>query len=161
MTSDKRHVVAAAIVDDLNNPTRVLAARRTSPFALAGLWEFPGGKIESGESVLGALDRELREELGIRSQFGGEIVNPAPQEWNEDIQGFRPPPWPISAQLDLVLFTAEIVDGEPNPREAHDEIRWVSPANWHELPWLEPDRPMLVALEKWMLGEPSGWKQPR
>jgi 8-oxo-dGTP diphosphatase len=161
MTHDKQHVVAAAIVDDLTCPTRVLAARRTSPKKLAGLWEFPGGKIERGESVLEALGREIREELGVWVQFGGEIVNPEPQEWCEETQNFLPPPWPISEELDLVLFTTQIISGTPQPQGAHDEIRWVSPADWHDIPWLEPDIPMLAELEKFMRGGPSGWKQPR
>jgi 8-oxo-dGTP diphosphatase len=159
MTPDKQHVVAAAIVDDLNRPTRVLAARRTSPEELAGLWEFPGGKIEPGESVLGALGREILEELGVWLQYGREIVNPEPQEWSEETQSFLPPPWPISEVLDLILFTTQIIGGELQTKGAHDEIRWVSPADWHDIPWLEPDFPMLAELEKWMLGGSSGWKE--
>ena len=56
---------APAIVDDLDHPTRLLAARRTEPPALAGGWEFPGGKVDPGESPLAALHREIREELGV------------------------------------------------------------------------------------------------
>lgn len=68
-------VVAAAVI--LNG--RVLAAQRSSPPALAGLWEFPGGKVEPGETETEALIRECREEIGVAVTpefFLGEMPNP-------------------------------------------------------------------------------------
>ena len=63
LADDVIHVVAGVLSDARG---RILIARRTAGRDLAGAWEFPGGKVESGESALQALDRELGEELGIR-----------------------------------------------------------------------------------------------
>ncbi len=145
-----RHVVAAAIVDDLTFPRRVLAARRTSPEALAGQWEFPGGKVEPGESLRDALGREIREELGVSLALGTEIGNPAGPEAITGSRSDSIRAWPISSRLDLRLFTAELREGEPTTAGVHDELRWVSPDDWHEIPWLGPDLPMLVELAEWM-----------
>lgn len=65
------HVVAGVIRDVRG---RILLARRTEGRDLAGLWEFPGGKVEPGESPEAALSRELREELGIEAVAGKPII---------------------------------------------------------------------------------------
>ena len=71
------HVVAAVITDARG---RILLARRTDGRDLAGLWEFPGGKCEPGESPEQALVRELQEELGINVQVGAALIN-VPQRY--------------------------------------------------------------------------------
>src|SRR3546814_13948686 len=77
MTESRRvEVMAAAITDPRG---RVLLARRTEGRDLAGLWEFPGGKREPGETPEHALVRELREELGIEVKIGAPLIAVAQQ----------------------------------------------------------------------------------
>ncbi|SHE30079.1 mutator mutT protein [Thermomonas hydrothermalis] len=64
--------VVAAVIRDARG--RILLTRRTQGRDLAGLWEFPGGKIEPGESPESALVRELQEELGIRAEVGAQVA---------------------------------------------------------------------------------------
>lgn len=120
-------VVAAAVVDDLDAPRELLAARRKVPATLAGRWEFPGGKVERGETPEQGLHRELREELGVRVTLGAEVPGP-------DRGG-----WRISARYMLRLWLAEIVDGVPMPMVEHDELRWLPAGQWDTLPWLDAD----------------------
>lgn len=124
-------VVGAVIVDRLDAPSRVLAARRTRPPALAGQWELPGGKVEPGEQPLDALHRELFEELAVRVRCGDEL---APAVGTT---------WPLTAGLELRAWWCEMAEGEPRLSEAHDELRWLTAENLLDLPWLAPDRPLL------------------
>ena len=71
------HVVAGVLRDALG---RVLLARRTEGRDLAGLWEFPGGKVEPGEAPEAALVRELREELGVEACVGAALMR-VPQQY--------------------------------------------------------------------------------
>ena len=128
-----RLVVAAAIVDDLLTPRRLLAARRSAPKSLAGRWEFPGGKVETGEDHHEALHRELAEELGITVTLGREIPGPAGGGW------------PVTGRHVMRVWLAVIATGEPAPLADHDEIRWLEPESWHEVPWLEADVPIVAA----------------
>lgn len=130
-------VVGGAIVDSLERPTRLLAARRTAPPAFAGMWEFPGGKVEPGESHEAALHRELAEELGVRVQLGHEVAAP------------RADGWPLNAKAVMRVWFAEIVDGDPAPLEDHDELRWVPLDNVEHLTglaWIPADFPIVEAV---------------
>lgn len=130
-------VVGAALVDDLVRPNRLLVARRSAPEELAGLWEFPGGKVESGEGPREALVRELREELGIRARTGREVRGPHHQGW------------PLNERMALRLYLAEVLDGDPRPLQDHSELRWMDwddSAALHSLPWIPADRPILHGL---------------
>jgi 8-oxo-dGTP diphosphatase len=120
-------VVAAAVVDDLRAPTRLLAARRCGPGPLSGGWEFPGGKVEPGEDPVTALHRELAEELQVRVRLGVELPGPDRGAW------------PISETLELRLWFAELVDGAPAPTGSHDELRWLSRDQLDEVAWLPAD----------------------
>ncbi|MDT4939940.1 MAG: 8-oxo-dGTP diphosphatase [Pseudonocardiales bacterium] len=117
-------VVGAAIIRD----GRVLAARRARPAALAGRWEFPGGKVEAGESDAAALVRECQEELGVTVAVGARLGD----AMNEAIR--------------LTLYAATLVAGTPEPLEDHDELRWLSAIELGEVGWLPIDLALLPAV---------------
>jgi 8-oxo-dGTP diphosphatase len=118
-------VVGAAIVRD----GRVLAARRTTPAEAAGRWEFPGGKVEPGETPDEALVREVVEELGC----------------TVDVVRWLPERVAIGTRHVLTVAVARLVSGEPVPSE-HDRVRWLAAAELGDVDWLEPDRPFLPHL---------------
>ncbi|HEY8827305.1 MAG TPA: (deoxy)nucleoside triphosphate pyrophosphohydrolase [Jatrophihabitantaceae bacterium] len=120
-----RVVVGAVIVRD----GRVLAARRSAPPELAGGWEFPGGKVEPGESEPSALMRECREELGVRVTVG-ELLGSAP----------------LSRGFVLHVYLAALVAGEPRPLQDHDELRWLAADELDSVDWLPAERPALAAV---------------
>jgi len=127
-------VVAAALVDDLDDPTVLLAARRAVPARLAGRWEFPGGKVDPGETAEDALHREIREELGVRVALGGELVGPDAGAWG------------LSDGYVMRLWLAELVEGTPAPLVEHDELRWLAVGQWLDVPWLDADVRIVEAL---------------
>ncbi|MEE1621993.1 (deoxy)nucleoside triphosphate pyrophosphohydrolase [Zafaria sp. Z1313] len=130
-----RQIVGAAIVDSLAEPSRLLAARRSSPEHLAGLWEFPGGKVEPGEDCREALLRELREELGIGAVLGAELVGPTPRGW------------PLAGTAAMRVWFTEVSDGVAAPLEDHDELRWVRLGDEAlALDWIPADLPIVRAL---------------
>lgn len=118
-------VVGAAIIRD----GCVLAARRTAPPEAAGRWEFPGGKVEPGESPEAALVREIGEELGCRIE----------------VTGWLPGAALIGDRHELRVAFASLADGEPTPT-VHDQVRWVEEHEIDDLDWLDPDRPFLLGL---------------
>lgn len=127
-------VVAAAIVDSLADPRRLLCAARTYPPELAGGFELPGGKIDEGEEPLEALAREIREELGTSLRIGPEVRDPE-GGW-----------WPIMQGRRMGVWIAEVAEGapEPAPRGSHRELRWVPLEELALLDWIGND--LLIAL---------------
>ena len=130
-------VVGGAVVDSLAHPGRLLVARRTAPPQFAGMWEFPGGKVESGETGEQALHRELLEELGVTIRLGDELVSGSPDGW------------PLNERAAMRVWFAELLDGVPHPLEDHDELRWLNLRDRNEvlgLPWIPADLPIVEAL---------------
>ncbi|WP_369251724.1 (deoxy)nucleoside triphosphate pyrophosphohydrolase [Geodermatophilus amargosae] len=128
---DVVQVVGAAVVRD----DRVLVAQRGSG-PLAGLWEFPGGKVEPGEDHLAALVRECAEELGV-VVAPGEFLGEVPLDGS--VGGGTP------GASTLRVWAARLVDGEPAASE-HRELRWVRAADLDGLDWIAADRPLLPAV---------------
>jgi mutator protein MutT len=125
-------VMGAAIVRE----GRVLAARRTSPEALQGGWELPGGKVEPGEQPEDAVVREVAEELGCRVEVHGHLSGEVT----------------IRDGYTLRVALAGLLEGEPMPREdEHDAVRWLGPEELDAVPWLEPDVPFLAELRDLLL----------
>ncbi len=121
------HVVAGVIRDARG---RILLARRTEGRDLAGLWEFPGGKVEAGESPEAALVRELREELGIEARVGDALIR-VPQQYPDKR---------------LVLDVRHVdVHGIPKGLDGQ-ALAWVPPARLASYPMPPADRPVVAAL---------------
>ncbi|MEU8913605.1 MULTISPECIES: (deoxy)nucleoside triphosphate pyrophosphohydrolase [Streptomyces] len=107
---------------------RLLAARRSAPPALAGRWELPGGKVEDDETPERALERELREELGVEAAALERI----------------PGEWVLRPGYVLQVWTARLVSGVPRPLQDHDELRWLLPGEENQVDWLDQDRPAVA-----------------
>lgn len=124
-------VVAAALVD---RDGRLLVQQRPEGLPMAGLWEFPGGKVESGETPEQALIRELAEELGIDV----EQACLAPACFASDMLGDR--------HLLLLLYVCRKWRGTPVAQHA-SALRWVRPVELHGLAMPPADKPLIGLLE--------------
>jgi 8-oxo-dGTP diphosphatase len=124
-------VVAAALVDA---DGRVLVQQRPHDKSMGGLWEFPGGKVEPGETPEAALIRELHEELGIETQ----TACLAPAAFASEALGEK--------HLILLLYLCRKWRGIPQPLEA-PAIKWVRPVELHSLPMPPADKPLIGLLD--------------
>lgn len=122
--------VVAAVIS--RGDGRILACRRGPGRAAAGLWEFPGGKVERGEDQKDALAREIREELQAGLLVGDLLTRNTTRV--DDIQ------------VDLACYRAVFSGDAPRESSDHDQMRWCSPAELCQLDWALPDVPAVELL---------------
>jgi len=122
--------VAAAII---RRGEHILLTRRRPDAHLPGLWEFPGGKVEPGESLSDALRRELLEELGVHAAIADEYYTTIHH-------------YPTKS-VELHFFNCTIANGEPRAIEA-PELRWVKSSELHALEFPEADRELIERLAR-------------
>lgn len=118
--------VTCALIEE---QSRVLLAQRAAGMALAGKWEFPGGKIDGAESPAECLRREIREELGCEIAVGAALT---PVEHA----------YPDGRTLLLLPFLCRMVAGEPQALE-HAALAWARPEELAGYDLAEADRPVL------------------
>lgn len=123
------YVVGAVIVE--NN--KILCAQRGPDKSLPFLWEFPGGKIETGESKEVALKREIQEEMHCEIDVGEEVDHTI---YTYDF-----------GVVHLTTFLCTITKGTPVLTE-HEEIKWLEPAELPDLDWAPADIPAIEKLSK-------------
>lgn len=98
----------AAIIKDKD---LLLIAKRHSKDSLAGKWEFPGGKLEPGETPEGCLVREIREELRIEVEVGSF--------YDDNVYSFK------DQTIHLLFYWAKVMNGEVTP-VVHDDVKWIT-----------------------------------
>ena len=125
----KRVLVVAGVIE---RDGRVLVSLRRPKGERASLWEFPGGKVESGEGERAALARELREELGVRVSIGEEYAR---------VEHIYP-----DLQVELALYRCALHAGQEPQAIACEEVRWVHRRDLPGLPFCEADVPILTRL---------------
>jgi len=123
----RRVIVAAVIVSG----GRVLACERSAPPEVAGRWEFPGGKVEPGETDAEALVRECAEELGVRVEVGARVGPDVPLAHGRAV---------------LRVFAVTLLDGDEPRALEHTAMRWLAVDELDSVPWLPADTPIVREL---------------
>jgi len=125
-------VVGAAVVT--NGKGEVLIAQRRNEDMLGGLWEFPGGKQEAGETIQQCIVRELKEELGIHIETGEFLVTV-----KHAYSHFT---------MEMHTYLAQIKSGRPRPIECQN-FQWLKVSDLRKVPYSKADLHVITALEKW------------
>ena len=130
-------VVVVSAVALIDKDSRVLLAQRPQGKSMAGLWEFPGGKVEPGETPEACLIRELHEELGIET-------------WSSCLAPltFASHSYP-DFHLLMPLFACRKWDGTPTSRE-NQTLKWVRPNQMRDYPMPPADIPLITILRDWL-----------
>lgn len=129
LSGHKRQVAAGIIEKD----SKILIAMRKKNDTLGGKWEFPGGKIEPGETPEECLKRELKEEFDIETEVGRFFLSTK----------FRYYLIPI----ELLVYKVRYLSGNFKVNE-HDEIKWVTPGELDNYEFVGPDRPIVKAVKE-------------
>jgi 8-oxo-dGTP diphosphatase len=124
------HVVGAILLEG----DRVLVARRAPHKSAAGLWEFPGGKVEPGESPSSALVREIEEELALKIEALKTF------DVSETLVG--------DTVIRLEVIICQVIGDFTGKSSDHDSFMWAAAADLESLKWPEPDLPAVAALAK-------------
>ena len=121
--------VVAAVIRDGDD---ILVCRRRADRTAGGRWEFPGGKVEKGESTADALRREVLEELAINIRVLGELTTDTTLVGDLNIR--------------LTCLHAELEGPRPTRSTDHDNLAWVAVGDLGQLDWAEPDLPAVRLL---------------
>jgi 8-oxo-dGTP diphosphatase len=127
-------VSAVALID---TDGRVLLAQRPEGKSMAGLWEFPGGKVEDGETPETALIRELQEELGIDTWTSCLAPITFASHSYDDFHLMMP------------VFACRKWEGTPQAREGQ-VLKWVKPSEMRDYPMPAADIPLIAVLRDWL-----------
>lgn len=122
------HVVGAVITRD----GLIMCAQRGLDGNLPGLWEFPGGKIEAGETKAAALQREILEELGCTVEVGREVTTTTHSYW--------------FGEVTLTTFICRLLEGTPTLTE-HVAVKWLAPEHLTTVEWAPADLPAVALIQ--------------
>ncbi|SFI62130.1 8-oxo-dGTP diphosphatase [Thermoflavimicrobium dichotomicum] len=125
----KKVKVCGAVIR--NDQNEILCALRSPTMSLPNLWEFPGGKIEEGETAEETLVREIKEELGCTIEVYDKI---------EEVEYVYP-----HIIVNLITYEAKIIDGRPQAKE-HAKIEWIPLDVLQQLNWAPADIPTVKKL---------------
>lgn len=131
MTPDDTMDVVAAVI---RRGGEILICQRPKDSTLGGQWEFPGGKVEDGETPEHALIRELKEELDVKAKVGKLLM--------EHTHTYAP-----DRCAHLLFYETEIVSGQIQLND-HQEVRWVKPIALRLFPFVAGDAPLIEKLAR-------------